>query len=294
MKLSEKMIVPNQQKEENFLMKVSRPPTSNKRPTTNHLQKSPNRGHRVIYVKKDVEQRPSTTSSIVPQYKTPRYVPVTYPSVRKTIFAKEMDTRLSSGPFAFFKDNIATKRAKHIVPWINHHISSNNNNNLIVNNGMAIGNQKRVQNNKNNSKKKNRNKVKSTDIDNKIWNDNKNGTTFSKSYRFVYDKKKKSHNNKDYNVSPVPQTYYNRNINKSSFKINGCQSSFYAQVHNRQSMKRTRKDSLFSSSSQQKQIEHEKKKVVAKLRFEIPNINLTKKYKSINQSTENLFKHLQH
>ena len=75
MKLSEKMIVPNQQKEENFLMKVSRPPTSNKRPTTNHLQKSPNRGHRVIYVKKDVEQRPSTTSSIVPQYKTPRYVP---------------------------------------------------------------------------------------------------------------------------------------------------------------------------------------------------------------------------
>ena len=84
MKLSEKMIVPNQQKEENFLMKVSRPPTSNKRPTTNHLQKSPNRGHRVIYVKKDVEQRPSTTSSIVPQYKTPRYVPVTYPSVRKT------------------------------------------------------------------------------------------------------------------------------------------------------------------------------------------------------------------
>ena len=99
MKLSEKMIVPNQQKEENFLMKVSRPPTSNKRPTTNHLQKSPNRGHRVIYVKKDVEQRPSTTSSIVPQYKTPRYVPVTYPSVRKTIFAKEMDTRL---PFAFF------------------------------------------------------------------------------------------------------------------------------------------------------------------------------------------------
>ena len=72
--MSEKMIVPNQQKEENFLMKVSRPPTSNKRPTTNHLQKSPNRGHRVIYVKKDVEQRPSTTSSIVPQYKTPRYL----------------------------------------------------------------------------------------------------------------------------------------------------------------------------------------------------------------------------
>ena len=45
MKMSEKMIVPHQQKEENFLMKVSRPPTSNKRPTTNHLQKSPNRGH---------------------------------------------------------------------------------------------------------------------------------------------------------------------------------------------------------------------------------------------------------
>ena len=90
-----------------FLLRVSRPPTTSNRPKTNHSQTSPLRS-RVLYVKENTSRK---ASSFIPPYAMNYVEEASYPSVRPTIFSQKIDYRYVSGPFAYFKENIATKKS---------------------------------------------------------------------------------------------------------------------------------------------------------------------------------------
>lgn len=92
--------------DEPFLLKVSRPPTTSNRPKSNHSQTSPLRS-RVLYVK---ENKSRKASSFIPPQAMNHVKKASHPSVRPTVFSQEVDYRYFSGPFAYFKENIATKK----------------------------------------------------------------------------------------------------------------------------------------------------------------------------------------
>jgi hypothetical protein len=288
---------------DDFLMKISRPPITNNRPTTNHLQKSPAR-HREIYVKGDYPQRPSTTISFTTQYTSPRYVRAKYPTVRKTLFTKELDKREVSGPFAYFHDNIATTRAKSVLQfdgrtYCSHRSKTRTHVHRKQPLLMYLGNEKNEQTNMYTKTKNKTNKP----VKNTMWKSNNNGSKFSKSNRFYYP----VNTVVACSNTEIPQQTDSLKVKKSAISKplypSLRSSNINVKRHNYANNKREyfRHPSTTTTSTNVSLVapslpnkRRENCTVTKTLRLDIPNINLIKKYrKSISESTENLFKHLQ-